>query len=70
LQNCRPIQSYPGALPPALRGLSRVHAAGSAVNLSDWAQWWAFLKGADWRHPTDPRATSTLRQPPGRACHI
>jgi formylglycine-generating enzyme len=26
------------------------------VNLSDWSQWWTFMKGADWRHPYGPRS--------------
>lgn len=24
------------------------------VSLDDWSQWWAFVAGADWRHPTGP----------------
>lgn len=24
------------------------------VVLDDWSQWWAFVPGADWRHPTGP----------------
>ena len=25
----------------------------------DWGQWWAFLKGADWRHPYGPNGVIT-----------
>src|SRR5262249_15292324 len=27
------------------------------VDLRDWSQWWTFLKGADWRHPYDPKSS-------------
>ncbi len=27
------------------------------VDLSDYSQWWAFKRGADWRHPTSPGST-------------
>ena len=27
------------------------------VDLSDYSQWWAFKRGADWRHPTGPEST-------------
>jgi sulfatase modifying factor 1 len=26
------------------------------VDLRDWSQWWAFLKGANWRHPYGPKS--------------
>lgn len=28
-----------------------------AVDLRDFAQWWTFVAGADWRHPTGPGST-------------
>jgi formylglycine-generating enzyme len=27
------------------------------VDLTDYSQWWAFKRGADWRHPTGPGST-------------
>jgi formylglycine-generating enzyme required for sulfatase activity len=29
---------------------------GHPVDLRNWAQWWRFLKGADWRHPYGPKS--------------
>jgi formylglycine-generating enzyme required for sulfatase activity len=26
------------------------------TNLRDWSQWWTFMKGADWRHPSGRRS--------------
>lgn len=26
------------------------------VNLNDYSQWWAYIPGADWRHPTGPQS--------------
>ncbi len=26
------------------------------VDLRNWSEWWAFLKGADWRHPYGPKS--------------
>jgi formylglycine-generating enzyme required for sulfatase activity len=26
------------------------------VNLNDYSQWWAYVPGADWRHPTGPKS--------------
>ena len=50
-------KDYPGALPHMLYAGSLVFMQPeSAVNLSDWAQWWAFLKGASWRHPYGPKS--------------
>lgn len=45
-------EDYPGALPHMLFAGSLVfQKQPSAVDLRDWSQWWAFVKGADWRHP-------------------
>jgi formylglycine-generating enzyme required for sulfatase activity len=30
------------------------HMPGTLVTLDDPSQWWAFVAGADWRHPTGP----------------
>jgi sulfatase modifying factor 1 len=48
-------KDYPGALPHMLYAGSLVFKSPNhAVALNDWSQWWAFLKGADWRHPYGP----------------
>lgn len=45
-------KDYPGALPHMLYAGSLVFSPPSRIaNLQDWGQWWAFMKGADWRHP-------------------
>ena len=50
-------KDYPGALPHMLYAGSLVFAPPSHVaSLSDWSQWWTFLKGADWRHPYGPKS--------------
>ena len=40
-----------GADGPRLAGL---RAAAGPVPLDDWTRWWAWVPGADWRHPTGP----------------
>ena len=46
---------YPGALPHMIYAGSLVFAPLPRVtDLSDWSQWWTFMKGADWRHPYGP----------------
>src|SRR5262245_36834794 len=48
-------KDYPGALPHMLYAGSLVFTPPhQAVDLRDWSRWWAFLKGADWRHPYGP----------------
>jgi formylglycine-generating enzyme required for sulfatase activity len=45
-------KDYPGALSEMLYAGSLVFSPPTRnVDLRDWSQWWAFLKGADWRHP-------------------
>ncbi len=45
-------KDYPGALPHMLKAGSLVFMPPShTVDLRDWAQWWRFEFGADWRHP-------------------
>lgn len=34
----------------------------SAVDLNDYSQWWAFIRGADWRHPEGPESTIVGRE--------
>jgi formylglycine-generating enzyme required for sulfatase activity len=51
-------KDYPGALPHMLYAGSLVFSPpGRPVDLRDWSQWWAFLKGADWRHPYGPQSS-------------
>jgi formylglycine-generating enzyme required for sulfatase activity len=46
---------YPGALPEMLAPSSVVFAKPPArVNLRDHYNWWAYVRGADWRHPRGP----------------
>jgi sulfatase modifying factor 1 len=44
---------YPGAQPHMLYAGSLVFTPPERpVDLRDWSQWWTFLEGANWRHPT------------------
>jgi formylglycine-generating enzyme len=50
-------KNYPGALPHMLYQGSLVFLPPRHLaNLSDWSQWWTFMKGADWRHPYGPKS--------------
>jgi formylglycine-generating enzyme required for sulfatase activity len=50
-------KDYPGALPHMIYAGSLVFLPPHRVtNLSDWSQWWTFMKGADWRHPYGPKS--------------
>jgi len=49
---------YPGALPHMLYAGSLVFSPPAhPVDLSNWSEWWTFLKGADWRHPYGPKSS-------------
>ncbi|CUS43868.1 Sulfatase modifying factor 1 precursor (C-alpha-formyglycine-generating enzyme 1) [hydrothermal vent metagenome] len=49
---------YPGLLPDLAQAGSLVFEKTEApVSLTDVTQWWLFLFGADWRHPTGPEST-------------
>jgi formylglycine-generating enzyme len=51
-------KDYPGALPHMLKAGSLVFTPPkSAVDLSDWSQWWNFKFGANWRRPYGPRSS-------------
>jgi formylglycine-generating enzyme required for sulfatase activity len=53
-------KDYPGALPDLLFAGSLVFKKPDhQVDLRNWAEWWTFLKGADWRHPYGPRSSIT-----------
>ncbi len=50
-------KDYPGALPEMIFAGSLVFTPPPRVSdLRDWSQWWAFTKGADWRHPAGPKS--------------
>jgi len=59
-------EDYPGALPDRLVPASIVFRKprGRPVDLGNHYDWWAYVPGANWRHPDGPR--STLR---GKARH-
>ncbi|HEX2402718.1 MAG TPA: SUMF1/EgtB/PvdO family nonheme iron enzyme, partial [Mycobacterium sp.] len=46
---------YPGAAPQDLvPGALVFRPTDGPVDLRDWRQWWAWVPGADWRHPFGP----------------
>jgi formylglycine-generating enzyme required for sulfatase activity len=46
---------YPGAAPQDLvPGALVFRPTNGPVDLRDWRQWWAWVPGADWRHPFGP----------------
>ncbi len=48
-------KDYSGALPHMLYAGSLTFVPPDGpVDLKNWSNWWAFLKGADWRHPCGP----------------
>ena len=50
-------KDYPGALPNMIYAGSLVFTPPSRVkNLSEWDQWWTFMKGANWRRPYGPKS--------------
>jgi formylglycine-generating enzyme len=49
---------YPGAKPEMLYAGSLVFVKpGGPVDLKNFANWWTFMRGADWRHPHGPETT-------------
>jgi len=49
---------YPGALPHMLYAGSLVFVKPPGpVDLRDMRQWWQFVRGADWRHPSGPQSS-------------
>lgn len=58
-------EDYPGARPELLRPSSVVFAQPAyRVDLRNHYNWWAYVAGADWRHPEGPESSIT-----GRAQH-
>lgn len=50
-------RDYPGMSPEMVRAGSLVfHKSTTPVALHDSGQWWSFVFGADWRHPTGPES--------------
>ena len=48
-------KDYPGLDPAlAVAGSLVFQPTGTPVPLDDHSRWWAFVPGADWRHPTGP----------------
>lgn len=48
-------EEFPGAPPENLVAGSTVFTpTPSPVALNDYFQWWSYVRGADWRHPTGP----------------
>jgi formylglycine-generating enzyme required for sulfatase activity len=51
-------QVPPGTPPPPAEllvpGSMVFSPTGHSVDLRDWSQWWRWMPGADWRHPTGP----------------
>lgn len=51
-------EDFPGAPPESLVPGSIVFSPPNhAVPLNNHFQWWAYVKGADWRHPSGPAST-------------
>jgi formylglycine-generating enzyme required for sulfatase activity len=56
-------EDYPGAAAENLVAGSVVFSPpGHAVPLDDHFQWWAYLKGASWRHPLGPESSIQGRE--------
>jgi len=51
-------KDYPGALPNMLKAASLVfEPPKGSVDLRNWASWWTFKRGANWRRPYGPRSS-------------
>ena len=52
------VQLPPEATPPdpalLVPGAMVFKGSAQAVPLDDWSRWWAYVPGADWRHPQGP----------------
>ena len=54
---------YPGAIPELLNPGSLVFTKPHhPVDLSQMSNWWAFILGADWRHPQGPDVLPRVSQ--------
>ena len=51
-------KDYPGAMPSMLFAGSLVFVKPAGpVDLDNLSNWWTFMRGADWRHPTGPKSS-------------
>jgi formylglycine-generating enzyme required for sulfatase activity len=54
------VQAQPGTPKPPdsalVAGAMVFVGTNKPVLLNDWAQWWAYVPGADWRHPQGPQS--------------
>ena len=51
---------YPGALPELLQPSSTVFSRPlGPVDMRNHYNWWAYVRGADWRHPSGPQSSVT-----------
>jgi sulfatase modifying factor 1 len=56
-------EDYPGARPENLVAGGVVFSAPDhAVPLNDHFQWWSYVEGANWRHPTGPKSSLKGRE--------
>jgi formylglycine-generating enzyme len=56
-------EDYPGALPELLQPGSLVFVkAKGPVDLNNYANWWTYCLGADWRHPKGPKTDLKRRE--------
>jgi formylglycine-generating enzyme len=56
-------EDYPGALPEMLQPGSLVFVkAKGPVDLNNYANWWTYCIGADWRHPKGPKSDLKRRE--------
>ena len=59
MPSARPIPQYPDADPDLLVPSSSVFVKPERrVRLDDAYQWWAYVPGADWRHPQGPETSA------------
>lgn len=57
-------EEFPGAPPEALVAGSVVFKpTGQPVPLNDHFQWWTYVQGASWRHPSGPRSKTEDNMP-------
>ena len=56
-------EDYPDVPPENLvAGSVVVHPPNHAVPLNDYYQWWAYIHGANWRHPEGPKSNLNGRE--------
>ena len=58
------LEDFPGAPPENLvPGAVVFSPPDHPVSLNDHYQWWAYVAGANWRHPTGPRSSARDKDP-------